>query len=66
MRKAYLTAAAAAIAFGALVATDAFAQQSTPAKQKVVYHINYTGGDKDKAYKAALGNIQNQDRKSVV
>jgi len=28
-------------------------------KQKVVYHINYSGGDGDKAYKAALGNIQN-------
>ena len=29
------------------------------AKQKVVYHINYTGGDADKAYKGALKNIQN-------
>ncbi len=28
-------------------------------KQKVVYHINYTGGDKDKAYRGALRNIQN-------
>lgn len=28
-------------------------------KQKVVYHINYTGGKDDKAYKGALRNIQN-------
>lgn len=28
-------------------------------KQKVVYHINYVGGDKDKKYRGALRNIQN-------
>ncbi len=28
-------------------------------KQKVVYHINYNGGADDKAYRAALRNIQN-------
>ena len=28
-------------------------------KQKVVYHINYTGGDKDKKYRGAMRNIQN-------
>ncbi|MDH3335479.1 MAG: DsrE family protein [Rhodospirillaceae bacterium] len=28
-------------------------------KQKVVYHINYPGGDGDKAYLGALKNIQN-------
>jgi intracellular sulfur oxidation DsrE/DsrF family protein len=28
-------------------------------KQKVVYHINYNGGDKDKKYRGALRNIQN-------
>ena len=28
-------------------------------KQKVVYHINYDGGDQDKAYRGALRNIQN-------
>ena len=27
--------------------------------QKVVYHINYPGGEGDKAYKGALRNIQN-------
>lgn len=28
-------------------------------KQKVVYHINDTGGEEDKAYRGALTNIQN-------
>jgi intracellular sulfur oxidation DsrE/DsrF family protein len=28
-------------------------------KQKVVYHINYAGGDKDAAYRQALNNVQN-------
>lgn len=27
--------------------------------QKVVYHINYDGGDKDKKYRGAMRNIQN-------
>ena len=28
-------------------------------KQKVVYHINYNGGDADKKYRGAMRNIQN-------
>ncbi|MCP5073682.1 MAG: hypothetical protein GY947_10370 [Rhodobacteraceae bacterium] len=28
-------------------------------KQKVVYHVNYEGGDGDKRYRGALRNIQN-------
>ena len=28
-------------------------------KQKVVYHINYKGGDDDKKYRGAMRNIQN-------
>ena len=28
-------------------------------KQKVVYHINYNGGEKNKKYRGALRNIQN-------
>ena len=28
-------------------------------KQKVVYHINYNGGDGDKLYRGAMRNIQN-------
>ena len=33
--------------------------ESRYGKQKVVYHINYVGGDQDKAYRGALRNIQN-------
>jgi intracellular sulfur oxidation DsrE/DsrF family protein len=28
-------------------------------KQKVVYHVNYDGGEKDKRYRGAMRNIQN-------
>ncbi len=28
-------------------------------KQKVVYHINYNGGEDDRAYRGAMRNIQN-------
>ena len=28
-------------------------------KQKVVYHVNYNGGEKDKRYRGAMRNIQN-------
>ena len=43
------------VGFGAN-ATDANERYG---KQKVVYHINYDGGQDDKAYRAALRNIQN-------
>lgn len=33
--------------------------ESRYGKQKVVYHINYEGGDKDKKYRGAMRNIQN-------
>lgn len=39
-------------------APDAFASEGY-GKQKVVYHINYVGGDQDKKYRGALRNIQN-------
>ncbi len=35
------------------------AAAKAPEKQKVVYHINYAGGDEGKLYMSALGNIQN-------
>ncbi len=44
-----------AIASGAM-ATD---PTSRYGKQKVVYHINYDGGQDDKGYRAAMNNIQN-------
>ncbi len=50
-----MIAALMALAF---VADDATAGERY-GKQKVVYHINYTGGDKDKKYAGAMRNIQN-------
>ena len=35
------------------------AAAKAPEKQKVVYHINYKGGDNGALYMAAMGNIQN-------
>ena len=48
----------AAVAAVMLFANAADAQERY-GKQKVVYHINYDGGKDDKAYVAALRNIQN-------
>lgn len=48
---------AAFMAF-AFVANGAAASERY-GKQKVVYHINYTGGDKDKKYRGAMRNVQN-------
>ena len=50
---------AAPAAATALKATKATAQGSGYAPQKVVYHINYPGGEGDKAYRGAMRNIQN-------
>jgi len=50
-----LVAALLAVAF---VANGAAAGERY-GKQKVVYHVNYTGGDKDKKYKGAMRNVQN-------
>ncbi len=43
----------------ALAAVTGTAQADGYGKQKVVYHINYPGGDGDKAYRGAMRNIQN-------
>lgn len=49
-----------ALAFSTLVIPAPDAQASEKyGKQKVVYHINYVGGDKDKKYRGAMRNIQN-------
>ena len=42
-----------------MIMTPALAQDRYDT-QKVVYHINYNGGEDDKAYRGALRNIQNQ------
>ena len=52
-----LTTALVVTAFFAQ-ATDAQAEERY-GKQKVVYHINYDGGQDDKKYRGAMRNIQN-------
>ena len=48
------------LALAALVASVPPAEaEERYGKQKVVYHINYDGGDEDRAYRAAMRNIQN-------
>ena len=54
----FISVLAAAFAMAALLANGAFAGERY-GQQKVVYHINYDGGDADKAYRGALRNIQN-------
>lgn len=41
------------------ISTPEAAASDSYGKQKVVYHINYVGGDADKKYRGALRNIQN-------
>ena len=43
----------------ALTASVALAAGDRYGKQKVVYHINYNGGEDDRAYIGAMRNIQN-------
>lgn len=61
MKKTSLLAVATAIALGATIgaATVAQAAETKPGKHKVVYHLNYAGGDQGKLYEAAMTNVQN-------
>ncbi len=54
----FLTLMMAAAMLMAFQPTDADAGDRY-GKQKVVYHINYTGGKDDKKYRGAMRNIQN-------
>jgi len=54
-----LAMAAMAIIMSAATLTSAATANERYGKQKVVYHINYTGGEKDKKYRGAMRNIQN-------
>jgi intracellular sulfur oxidation DsrE/DsrF family protein len=56
--KLALAALALAVTAAGTVATEATAAEGY-GKQKVVYHINYNGGDDDKKYRGAMRNIQN-------
>ena len=57
----FLKLAAVAASFAMLAVAFAGVSQANEryGKQKVVYHINYNGGEEDKAYRGALRNIQN-------
>ena len=48
-----------ALVMSAVALASAATANERYGKQKVVYHINYDGGDADKAYRGALRNIQN-------
>jgi intracellular sulfur oxidation DsrE/DsrF family protein len=54
-----LVAIVASVMILASAMTGASAANERYGKQKVVYHINYNGGEDDKAYRGALRNIQN-------
>jgi intracellular sulfur oxidation DsrE/DsrF family protein len=54
----FFSVLAAAAAIAALLASGASAGERY-GQQKVVYHINYDGGDGDKKYRGAMRNIQN-------
>lgn len=54
-----LTLMAVAVLASAMLSVPLAASAATYGKQKVVYHINYNGGEEDKAYRAALRNVQN-------
>jgi len=56
MRKLSILLAAAAAMLFTINTAEA---QKRYGKQKVVYHVNYVGGDKDKKYRGAMRNIQN-------
>jgi len=51
--------AALALVLGVALGPVADAQDARYGQQKVVYHINYEGGDGGKAYRGAMANIQN-------
>jgi len=58
--KVFTSMLTALAVFGVVLAGSIKADAAEPySKQKVVYHINYEGGDADKKYRGALRNIQN-------
>ncbi|NQW00504.1 MAG: DsrE family protein [Rhodospirillales bacterium] len=53
-----IMAIALAITMAGVISGNANANERY-GKQKVVYHINYNGGENDKLYRGAMRNIQN-------
>ena len=58
IKRLLATLAVAVLGIGATI-VGAEAQSERYGTQKAVYHINYDGGDEDKAYLGALRNVQN-------
>lgn len=54
-----LLLACAITVLGVFATTSDTQAQERYGKQKVVYHINYNGGEEDRAYRGALRNMQN-------
>jgi intracellular sulfur oxidation DsrE/DsrF family protein len=54
-----LVLAVAVMAFGVVTAPSDADANERYGKQKVVYHINYNGGEDARAYRGALRNMQN-------
>jgi intracellular sulfur oxidation DsrE/DsrF family protein len=59
LMKSLITRLLAVVALAIAAAGPATAQDSRYGQQKVVYHINYDGGEDDRAYRGAMTNIQN-------
>jgi len=59
MTRLLMSIAALVAAVALSFASADLAQAEGYGTQKVVYHINYTGGPESKAYKGAMRNIQN-------
>ncbi|HCS72184.1 MAG: DsrE family protein [Alphaproteobacteria bacterium] len=58
--KVFTSMLTALAVFGVVLVGFTKAEAADPyGKQKVVYHINYEGGEADKKYRGALRNIQN-------
>lgn len=57
--KRLLAALTIAVLGTAVTITGAEAQSERYGTQKAVYHINYPGGEEDRAYLGALRNVQN-------
>lgn len=54
-----LLLACAIAVLGVFATTSDTQAQERYGMQKVVYHINYNGGEEDRAYRGALRNMQN-------
>ncbi|MGD8309084.1 MAG: DsrE family protein [Chromatiales bacterium] len=59
MNRSLMFAFAAILTLSLVCARSLAAQEESYAPQKVVYHVNFDGGDADKRYFSTLGNVLN-------